>query len=606
MTELTLATELTGEQREYLGTIKRSIDSLITLVNDLLDLSRLEAGRVELEDVPFSLHDAVGDTVRTLAVRASSKGLRLDLESLDRVPDAVSGDPGRLRQVLVNLIGNAVKFTPVGSVVVSSEVWAQRGGEMEIHFAVRDSGIGIPDDIKDRIFEAFTQGDSSTSREYGGTGLGLAISSDLVRMMGGRIWVDSDVGEGSTFHFTIVVRRAVESSGAYFAPRDDGDDTQLSVGVVTGDPQAERTYSEMLRNAGLGATAVSAEDTLDMELLRSQDVVVVDIGAGTIDLCRQIAATGARPVAVVERGVPGDAALYRNAGAAGYLPQPVAPGDLADAIRHCGTSWQPGDPLVTIHWLRERRPKLHILVADDSAANRRLASRLLEKRGHSVVAVADGAAAVEAVAGDTFDVVLMDVQMPLMDGLQATEAIRSGGARWRQVPIVAPTAHASTADRARCLAAGMDAYVSKPFDAHELAVTLEPLSRGIAVPQASEVEPPLDRIDALSRVGGDEDLLAEVVSLFQDDYPRQVEAIVTGLADDDSDIVALAAHTLKGTLAMLGAAAASEAASQLTEAARSADMRSAAARWPLLQMEMERLQPELERLAKHTVRPPAF
>jgi signal transduction histidine kinase/FixJ family two-component response regulator len=392
MTELALDTALSAEQREYLRMVKSSADGLLTVINDILDFSKIEAGKLRMEHVGFALRDCLGDLMKTMAVRAHGKGVRLVCHIADTVPDAVAGDPGRLRQILVNLVGNAIKFTERGKVVVEVEMAnresrSNRGGaglseihhpqsEIPLHFSVRDTGIGIPPERQAAIFDAFEQGHSSTARCYGGTGLGLAIASRLVRLMGGRLWVDSAVGRGSTFHFTARLQRS---------PAD-------------------------------GAAAP---------------------------------------------------------------PPPPAHTSPPSAIRHA----------------------LRVLVAEDNLVNQKLARRLLEKRGHTVVVAATGTAALAACERERFDLVLMDVQMPEMDGFEATAAIRArerAGAA--HVPIVAMTAHAMKGDEERCLAAGMDAYVAKPIDAAKLFAVIDALvTAAAASPSSPEIAAAPDRAAAGGR-----------------------------------------------------------------------------------------------------------
>ena len=483
MTELTLETELNAEQREYLGTSKTAVDALLTLINDLLDLSKIEAGKLELEAIPFSLGDTIGDTVRTMAVRAAEKGLELSVELDPAVPDAVVGDPGRVRQILFNLLGNALKFTHVGRVEVAVDVDSVHAEEIELHFTISDTGIGIPEDVRDSVFDSFAQADGSTTRKYGGTGLGLSITADLVKMMGGKIWVESEVGKGSEFHFT--ARLAEASMIDLMSPIDPTDDADLRVLVIADAVAAQRSLSEMLRQGNVSTAVVddlaTALDTLhDLARLQAKPrAVVVDVGENLLEICSRIVNhpefKNVPVVAVPVAGERGDAARFRNAGVSAYLTKPVSQSELLDAVRLVTSERSHPEILVTKHWLRERRPRLRLLLADDSPTNRMLAIRLLEKRGHSVTCVEDGLEAVEAVQESSFDAVLMDVQMPRMDGLEATRVIRQWEAGQVRVPIVALTAHAMESDRQRCLEAGMDAYVSKPFSANELYATVEQL-----------------------------------------------------------------------------------------------------------------------------------
>ena len=608
MTELTLQTDLSAEQREYLGTTKTSVDALLTLINDLLDLSKIEAGRLELEEIPFSLGDTVGDTVRTMAVRAAEKGLELSAELDPTVPDTVVGDPGRVRQILFNLLGNAIKFTHVGHVKVA--VGVNSTSADELHFVISDTGIGIPEDVRESIFESFAQADGSTTRRYGGTGLGLSITADLVRMMGGEIWVESKVGEGSRFHFTA---RLTEASLAdLLSPVDPADGSELRVLVIADTVAAQRNLSEILRQGNMSTSVVtdlaSALDTLH-DLARLQvtpRAVVVDVRENILETCSRVAThpdfKDVPVLAVPVAGERGDAARFRSAGVSAYLTKPVSHSELLDAVRLVTSERNHPEILVTKHWLRERRPRLRLLLADDSATNRMLAIRLLEKRGHSVVAVEDGIKAVEAVQESSFDAVLMDVQMPELDGLEATEVIRQWENGKGRIPIVALTAHAMESDRQRCLDAGMDAYVSKPFSADELYATVEQLV-GLArapdqAPDAeSRLETVIDRREALERVEGMTEILKEMAELFLEEYPELHERIVADLADGKLAVPRELAHRIKGTVGLFAAHGPFEAAQRMNDLAKEGDFKGAVAAWGLLEEQMQRLLPELEALA---------
>ena len=613
MTELTLETELNAEQREYLGTTKSAVDALLTLINDLLDLSKIEAGKLELEAIPFSLGDTIGDTVRTMAVRAAEKGLELSVELDPAVPDAVVGDPGRVRQILFNLLGNALKFTHVGRVEVAVDVESVNAEEVELHFTISDTGIGIPEDVRDSIFDSFAQADGSTTRKYGGTGLGLSITGDLVKMMGGRIWVESEVGKGSQFHFT--ARLAEASMIDLMSPADPTAGADLRVLIVADAVAAQRSLGEMLRQ-GKVSTAVVADlaealDTMhDLSRLQVKPrAVVVDVGENLLETCSRIAGhpdfKGIPVVAVPIAGERGDAARFRNAGISAYLTKPVSQSELLDAVRLVTSERSHPEVLVTKHWLRERRPRLRLLLADDSPTNRMLAIRLLEKRGHSVTCVEDGLEAVEAVQESSFDAVLMDVQMPQMDGLEATRVIRQWEGGHGHIPIVALTAHAMESDRQRCLESGMDAYVSKPFNVNELYATVEQL---VGLPNRSDPgdsavvpdEPPalvIDRREALDRVEGMTDLLQEMAQLFLDEYPGLRRQIVDALEAGDLVAPRELSHRIKGTVGLFSARRPFEAAKRMNDLGKAGDFDGLMRAWHRLDTEMQLLLPELEALA---------
>ena len=599
MTELTLSTELTAEQREYLGTVKSAVDGLLTLINDVLDLSKIEAGRLELEHIPFSLSDTVGDTVRTLAVRAAEKGLQLDHSVLDEVPDGVIGDPGRLRQVLYNLVSNAIKFTHVGGVSIGVALEERSSdNQARLHFTVTDSGIGIPAEKHDQIFDVFSQADGSTTRRYGGTGLGLSIASQLVEKMNGRIWVESEQGVGSVFHFVVELAAMRDQSDLQMSlgATEDADQLVLLVSEV---PAERRTVAEMLRQAGVTPLPVpdipAALHALTGAIERGLPPAAIVFDAQG-DGAHQVAAISGNeafaniPLLVLtSTGQRGEAAEFRDLGASAYLTRPLEQGELLEAIQAAIAFRESGQPadLVTRHWLRERRARFHVLVADDSPTNRHLAKSLLVKRGHTVVTANDGFEAVTEFDKGGIDVILMDVSMPECDGLEATGVIRQkeadlGG----HVAIIALTAHAMDGDRERCLAAGMDAYVSKPFNADELFATMASLARGgpgaAAVPQAEAPPaeaPALDRTEALARVEGNLELLAEMVGLFVDEYPEVTDTIQASLAAGDLEMVASAAHQLKGNLATFAAREAADSAAHLEAVARAGDARQSQRAW---------------------------
>lgn len=616
MTELALGTELSAEQREYLGTTKTSVDALLTLINDLLDLSKIEAGKLELEEIPFSLGDTVGDTVRTMAVRAAEKGLDLSAEIDADVPDAVVGDPGRVRQILFNLLGNAIKFTHVGrvQVVVRADEVTPEG--VLLHFVVSDTGIGIPEDVRDSIFESFAQADGSTTRKYGGTGLGLTISSDLVSMMGGEIWVESEVGAGSEFHFTALMEEA--SLVELVNPVAPGEGSDLQVLVVADTVAGQRNLGEMLRQGDIPVTIVNdlatALDTMhDLSRLQMRpSAAVVDVQDNVLEICsRLVSDPGFRDVPVIAvpvAGERGDAARFRNAGIAAYLTKPVSPGELLDAVRLLTSDGTQSGVLVTKHWLRERRPRLRLLLADDSPTNRMLAIRLLEKRGHQVVAVENGLQAVEAVQESSFDAVLMDVQMPELDGLEATQVIRGWEEDRHHVPIVALTAHAMESDRQRCLDAGMDAYVSKPFSADELYATVEQVV-GLSVRTPEEdgrsdvpaAETVIDRREALERVEGMAELLREMAEMFVEEYPGLRDQIIENLQAGELTVPRELSHRIKGTVGLFAAHGPFEAAKRMNDLAKADDFNAVAEAWDSLDEQMQALLPELKALAEQGI-----
>jgi PAS domain S-box-containing protein len=488
MTDLTLDTQLDTEQREYLQTVRDASESLLSLIDDILDFSKIEAGKLELESLDFRLRDCVEHAVKTLAIRAGEKEIELAVDFAADVPEGVVGDPVRLRQIVVNLVGNAIKFTETGEIEVSARLDALDDSEVALHVAVRDTGVGIPEDKLSAIFESFSQADVSTTREFGGTGLGLAISSQLAERMGGRMWVESEVGVGTTFHF--IVRLGVQA-GPIDSVRDraNAELAGVSALVVDDNDTNRRILVDTLENWGLRATAADGADAALARLTAAQElgtpfrVVLLDgrmPGVDGFELAARIMDDrrfrDATLMMLTSAGAPGDGARCRELGISSYLTKPVPQTDLWDALCTILSGEEQARPdLVTQHTLREARRSLKVLVAEDNPVNVRLATRLLEKRGHGISVASNGQEALDLIASDgPFDVVLMDVQMPLMDGFEATAAIReTESANGESLRIIGVTAHAMQGDKQRCLEAGMDGYLSKPFVAKDLFALIE-------------------------------------------------------------------------------------------------------------------------------------
>jgi signal transduction histidine kinase/CheY-like chemotaxis protein len=492
MTDLALETELTPEQREYLETVKSSSDSLLTVINDILDFSKIEAGKIDLEEVDFNLRDSLESTLKTLALRGDEKGLELLCEVAPEVPEVVRGDSTRLRQVVINLVGNAIKFTDQGEVALKVQLEAQDGQDRILRFTVADTGIGIPEDKRELIFAPFSQADTSTTRKYGGTGLGLTISTRLVEMMGGRLWVESEVGKGSQFHFTARVGAAdaKEVKVGTIAPPEILRGVRV---LVVDDNRTNRRILEgMLGRWEMKSTSVEDGEEALMQLSAAREegkpfgLILTDMhmpgmnGFTLIERIRQRPELSTATIMMLtSAGHRGDAARCQELGVAAYLLKPIRQSELREAIaRVLGAHKQDGAiPLITRFSLQDAREpsaSLRVLLAEDNAVNQRLAVRLLEKRGHRVVVANNGREAVEALEKESFDLVFMDVQMPEMDGLEATAAIRekekSSGVHQ---PIIALTAHAMKGDREKCLAGGMDGYLTKPIRPQELEEILQ-------------------------------------------------------------------------------------------------------------------------------------
>jgi two-component system, sensor histidine kinase and response regulator len=491
MTELVLATDLTAEQRECVDTVKTSADSLLTVINDILDFSKIEAGRMELDPVGFNVHETIEETMKILALRAHQKGLELLCDIKAEVPDFVVGDPVRLRQVLVNLTGNAIKFTEKGEVELCVELDGRSGDDLRIHFYVRDTGIGIPRDRQQSIFEAFSQADGSTTRNYGGTGLGLTISARLVEMMGGGIWLESKPGHGSVFHFTACMGVAVAAEERV---EEDVSLEGMAVLVVDDNVTNRRILMDQLWSwRMLPAAAASGEEAISM-LRRAAGggrpfrMVLSDVhmpgmdGFGLVDRIRASASPEEPVILMLTSGEQqSDLARCRELGVSAYLIKPVRRADLRASIESAlGLSSLSEKPAAPVALPRDANvhQSQNILVAEDNHVNQRVAIRILEKAGHHVTLARNGAEAIAAWRAQNFDLILMDVQMPEVDGFQATQAIRmeeaASGAR---IPIVAMTAYAMSGDRQKCLDSGMDDYLTKPINAPLLLGMIDKYSK---------------------------------------------------------------------------------------------------------------------------------
>jgi PAS domain S-box-containing protein len=487
MTELVLDSDLTPDQRDSLDLVHLSAESLLSVINDILDFSKIEAGKMEFESIPFDLRETLGETMETLGFRAHQKGLELVYDLGPDVPVALLGDPGRLRQVLVNLVGNAIKFTENGEILVNVERESESPDAVCLHFSVKDTGVGIPAEQQEKIFEAFSQADGSMTRKYGGTGLGLTICGRLVEIMSGRIWVESQVGQGSNFHFTarLGVQRVVNEPAVHLHPAQLRD---LPVLVVDDNSTNRRVLTEMLTRWGMKPTAVDGGRAALMALEIAKGIgrpfalILLDghmpemdgfTLAGEIQNHPELVRTTIMMLTSADH--LGAATLCRERGISAYLVKPIRQSELLAMIcRGMQVPQEPTEGPRTSMAPANTNTRSRVLVAEDNIVNQALARRLLEKRGYAVSVVKDGRAAVEAVKHERFDVVLMDIQMPDMDGFEATAAIRRHeqltGVR---VPIVALTAHALKGDDERCLAAGMDAYISKPIRQEDLYVTIE-------------------------------------------------------------------------------------------------------------------------------------
>ena len=618
MTELALNTDLTEEQQEYLKMVKASGESLLTVINDILDFSKIEAGRLDLNPIDFDLRDALGDTLKTLALRAHQKNLELTLHVAPETPRRVMADPTRLRQIIVNLIGNSIKFTEQGEIILQVSAESETADELILHFTVRDTGIGIPREKQLMIFEPFTQADSSATRKYSGTGLGLAISLQLVELMGGRLWVESEAGKGSSFHFNMRARVSKEP-GKRMMPAAAMQLREMAVLVVDDNVTNRRVLEEMLVAWGMkpamadgGWTGLAAMEQAKADG-KTFPLVLIDAQMPDLDgfsLAERIKQSsglaGATIMMLTSAGRRGDAARCRALGIAAYLHKPIKESDLLQAVLLAlgakDQEAQTGE-LITRHTLREQGRSLHILLAEDNLVNRELAERLLKKNGHEVTAVGDGREALDAIekCGLTaFDAVLMDVQMPRLDGLETTAAIRKKEQETgTHLPIIAMTAHAMKGDRKRFLDAGMDGYLAKPVQAQELFQVLEKtilssLKISAESVAAAGAENPVDWDHALAQLDGDRELLHDLVCLFAQETPPMLDKLREATNRGEVAVIERTAHTLKGSIGNFGAAQAFERASKLEQIARAGDLPQARQAFLELEAEIQRVLSAME------------
>jgi PAS domain S-box-containing protein len=603
MTELVLKSELTPRQREYLATVRDSGEALLAVINDILDFSRIEAGKMALEHQAFDLWESVGDTIKSFAIAAAAQGLELACFLHPNVPHMVVGDYGRLRQILVNLVGNAIKFTTQGEVVVEVGVEpacdkdrpaAGTDQEVVLHFIVSDTGMGIPEDRRSAVFEMFEQADNSMTRRHGGAGLGLAIASRLTGLMQGRIWVQSEVGRGSQFHFTVQLGLAGPEAATVLPagpPRLHG----MRVLAVDDNATNRRLLEEVLRSWRMvPATAASAREALVMIARAHEaglpfDLVLTDAHMPEVDgftLVEQIRRDPSLDSVVVmmltSGDRPEDMTRCDQLGIAAYLLKPIKQSELLEAIELALGIGSPAARRTSSEEPPRRRiGPLNILLVEDSLINQKLARALLEGEGHRVKVAHNGRQAIEAIDQGGFDLVVMDVQMPEMDGLEATSRIR---AKQRQTgsatPILAMTAYAQKGDRQRCLEAGMDAYIAKPIRPDELFAAIEALFSGpdLAVmrPAAVPESPVIDWSNALSVAQGDPAILRSMVEAALEEFPRHVAAIRQSVRGNHPPGWLIPAHALKGGLRYFTLGEAFHCAARLEELARANRLEDAA------------------------------
>ena len=615
MTELALDTDLSPEQREYLGMVKSSAESLLGIINDILDFSKIEAGRLDLECAPFSLLDSIEDALRPLAMRAQQKGLELTWSATGEIPELVKGDPTRLRQILVNLAGNAIKFTKQGEVSIHVERLPSADGQLFVCFTVSDTGIGISREKHKHIFEAFSQADSSTTREFGGTGLGLSISARLVKLMQGEIWVESTPGKGSKFIFT-----------AKFA------------GVSETEAVSANTVHPVLA----GKTVLVVDDNevnrhLLMRLLPQwgmQPTVAVDGFAAIAAFEKSVREGSPFPIVLLDQNMPGmdgydvaariqsisakkevallilssaptsaDQERAKKLGIARRLTKPLRRASLREAMLEALEVTGRSIPKVIPELKKPAVGGLRLLLAEDNPVNQKLAERLLEKMGHEVTLAANGREAVDLVQQKTFDLILMDIQMPVMGGVEAMQKIRE----WQthagvHMPIIAMTAHAMAGDAEKYLQAGMDGYVSKPVRSELLRGEIERLAGTHKGPEDKNVkktemqpnDPALDLAELLERVDNDRELLRDLLAIFKDDFPAHLQALREAVDCGDMKRVASLGHMLKGMLSNLAAARAAGAAAHLEQLGHAGETAGLKAALEVFESEVSELLPKLD------------
>jgi len=618
MTELALDTDLTADQRDCLTMVRDSADALLALINDILDFSKIEAGKMELEAVPFSMQECLAESLGVLAFQAEKKGLELVYEIAPDVPDWLLGDPCRVRQILTNLVGNSIKFTEAGEVFVSVDVDSNDAGNVCVRYSVRDTGIGISQEQQERIFHAFEQADGSTTRKHGGTGLGLAISAQLSMMMGGKIWVESELGKGSTFCFTTELR--VHDCPHVSSPPPEIDKLEGLRVLIVDDNTTNRSVLRRIVSHWSMSPDQADSGRMALELLREAQsrknpfsLVLLDVNMPGMDgfelaeAVRQDELLAGTTIMMISSATrQGDHDRRRNLGICEHLAKPVRQSSLLKGMLAAlgATAVCEGKRTSAVGPESLVARTAHILLAEDNLVNQRLAVRMLEKAGHSVVVADNGRQAVDTWQSERFDLILMDVQMPEMDGFEALAEIRSQEEQapgMPRIPIVALTAHALKGDRERCLAAGMQEYVSKPIKPKALFAAIETvlptghqgsyddLPGETVQSDTNQAQAPFDPACALQQLDGDADLLYEIADAMSKTCPALLADISKAFEEGDNWKIAQAAHSVKGAAGNFGAKLTFEAAMNLEQAAKRSDASEIETQWRILQAELPRL-----------------
>jgi two-component system sensor histidine kinase/response regulator len=623
MTELVLDTDLNPEQREFLEIAKQSSHSLLTIINDILDFSKIEAGKFQLDPAVFDLRACMHDVMKTMSVRASQKGLELTYYVPPDIPGSLIGDSVRLSQIMINLVGNSIKFTDTGEIAVTVKTVSHKEDSTVLEFEIADTGIGIPIDKQKTVFEAFKQADGSTTRKYGGTGLGLTICSQLVRLMDGRIWVESAPGQGSKFHFTVTVGSdpATRSTPRRTVP------TMLEnmpVLVIDDNNTNRIILREMLTHWHMRPTTVDGgtKGIEEMEAAREHGeafpLVLLDAMMPEVDgfmVAERIKndpnLAGATIMMLSSAGQSTDAVRCRELGVSSYLTKPVKQSDLLDSIMNVIGGQIPVEKPLHVeheHLVAKTDGVLKVLLAEDNVVNQMVALAILEKRGHSVVVVNNGLEALAALEKEEFDLVLMDVQMPEMDGFETTAAIRtkeaSSGTR---IPIIAMTAHAMKGDRERCLESGMDSYVSKPVSADELFRAIESFKPNVRLaapltnPSVRRRQPSINSNQIMSLIDGDSELLENMIDVFLHDGAGLIEEIETAIRSNDSQSLHRASHRLRGSISIFTMEGPYIASGDLEAMGQAGDLTKATEVFDSLKSQFDDLRPALNGMIREFV-----
>ena len=625
MTDLALETYLTAEQREYLSLVKSSADSLLHVINDILDFSKIEAGKLELEKTEFKIRDLFRDTLKAMAQRTENKPLEICARVSPKVPMTLVGDPTRLRQLVVNLVGNAIKFTEQGNIVVNADLESSKENEVTLHISVLDTGMGIPQEKQNLIFDSFAQVDGSTTRKFGGTGLGLTISRQLVELMGGRIWVESELGKGSTFQFTCKFQTGDDDASEQAAIAGKAL-PGIEVLVADSNEVNREIFAEMLKNWDMKATrAGSGREAIDLLEKAEREghpirLAILDIAMPDMDgfeIWEKLKLKSAECEVIMLVSLKrhlADSERCRKLGVKYCLTKPIGQSELLDTILSAVTPKGVEERSAEVTASGFKKPAaraLNILLSEDNAVNQKLAIRVLEKAGHHVTLAQTGREAVNAweKSGEAgYDVLLMDIQMPEMDGMEATAEIRSREKKTgKHVPILAMTAHAMRGDRERCLANGMDGYISKPIHPVDLFAEIERcvgLQKGQSpmTENAKESGELIDRASLLERVEGDQELLTEMIQIFKEEAPMLMTAMSEALKSGDWVVLERSTHSLKGAVSNLSSKTVANVALKLEQDAQKKDLESAKKNLGEVERVMKMLLPALSDLCQGVVK----